>query len=51
MHLEVTPQPSDEERAAIEAALGEDAQEERPSAWADNLLPKPGDDPDPYPYP
>jgi hypothetical protein len=49
MNLEVTPQPSDEERAAIEAALGEEAQEERPSAWADSLLPKRDDDQDPYP--
>ena len=51
MHLEITPQPSDEEHAAIEAALGEEAQEERRSAWADSLLPQRDDDPDPYPYP
>jgi len=40
MNLEITPQPSDQERAAIEAALGQEAHEERPSAWADLLLPQ-----------
>jgi hypothetical protein len=38
MNLEVMPQPGDEERAAIEAALVQ-AQEKRSSAWADALLP------------
>jgi hypothetical protein len=42
MDFEVTPQPSDQERAAIEAALGREAQEERSSAWADALLPTRG---------
>jgi hypothetical protein len=45
MDFEVTPQPSDQERAAIEAALGLEAQEERSSAWADALLPQREDDP------
>jgi hypothetical protein len=39
MDFEITPQPSDEERAAIEAALREDALSERSSAWPDRLLP------------
>jgi hypothetical protein len=39
MNLEVTPQPSDQERAAIEAALVQEAQEECSSAWADGVLP------------
>jgi hypothetical protein len=39
MDFEVTPQPSDEERAAIEAALVQETPEERSSAWADSLLP------------
>jgi hypothetical protein len=39
MNLEVMPQPGDEERAAIEAALVQEAQEKRSSAWADALLP------------
>jgi hypothetical protein len=47
MDFEVTPQPSDEERAAIEAALVQEAQEERSSAWADALLPRRDDDQDP----
>jgi hypothetical protein len=45
MNLEIKPQPSEEERAAIEAALGQDAHEARSSAWADLLLPQRGDDP------
>ena len=48
MELEITPQPSEEERAAIEAALGQEAHEERSSAWAELLLPEREDDPDPY---
>jgi hypothetical protein len=47
MDFEVTPQPSDQKRAAIEAALGREAQEERSSAWADALLPQREDEPDP----
>ena len=42
MDLEITPQPSDQERAAIEAALVQEAQEGRSSAWADALLPARG---------
>jgi hypothetical protein len=49
MNFEITPQPSDQERAAIEAALVQDVQEERTSAWADALLPGRDDQPDPYP--
>jgi hypothetical protein len=40
VELEITPQPTDLERAAIEAALGEEADAERASAWADEALPK-----------
>ncbi len=40
MKLVITPQPNVEERAAIEAALGQEAHEERPSAWAERLLPQ-----------
>jgi hypothetical protein len=47
MDFEVTPQPSDQERAAIEAALAQEAQEERPSAWADAVLPARDDQPNP----
>jgi hypothetical protein len=47
MDFEVTPQPSDEERAAIEAALVQETQEERSSAWADALLPGRTDEPEP----
>jgi hypothetical protein len=47
MNLEVTPQPSDQERAAIEAALVQEAQGERSSAWADSLLPRLEDAPEP----
>jgi hypothetical protein len=38
MDLEITPQPSEEERAAIEAALEDDVREERSSPWAERLL-------------
>jgi hypothetical protein len=44
MALEITPQPTEEERAAIEAALEADAREERPSPWAQALLPRREDD-------
>jgi len=47
MNLEITPQPSDQERAAIEAALGQEAHEERSTVWADLLLPQREDDPEP----
>jgi hypothetical protein len=47
MDFEVTPQPSDQERAAIEAALVQEAQERRSSAWAESLLPRRDDDQDP----
>jgi hypothetical protein len=42
--LEITPQPTEEERAAILAALAEDAEEDRPSPWAQELLPGREDD-------
>jgi hypothetical protein len=38
MKLEITPEPSEEERAAIAAALAEAVEE--PSAWADSALPQ-----------
>jgi hypothetical protein len=38
VELDIAPQPSDEERAAIAAALDEDADEEL-SAWAKGALP------------
>jgi hypothetical protein len=49
MKIEITPQPTDDERAAIDAALGQEARAERPSAWADRLLPAREDDCEPYP--
>jgi hypothetical protein len=47
MDLEITPPPSDEERAAIEAALAQESEEARTSPWADALLPRCEDAPDP----
>jgi hypothetical protein len=47
MDFEITPQPSDQERAAIEAALGRETQEKPTSAWADALLPGREDELDP----
>jgi hypothetical protein len=47
MTIEITPQPTDEERAAIDAALGQEARVERASAWADRLLPAREDDREP----
>ncbi|HEX7582241.1 MAG TPA: hypothetical protein VF321_04070 [Gaiellaceae bacterium] len=47
MRLEIKPQPSEEERAAIEAALGQDVRKERSSAWAELLLPKREDELEP----
>jgi hypothetical protein len=47
MKLEITPQPSDQERAAIEAALEQESRDERPSAWADVLFPQREDEPEP----
>jgi hypothetical protein len=44
MELEITPEPTEEERAAIEAALAQDALR-APSAWAEAVLPRrDGDD-------
>jgi len=40
MVFEITPQPSAEERAAVEAALEVETREERASHWADALLPQ-----------
>jgi hypothetical protein len=40
MILEIWPQPSDQERAAIEAALAEASRDEEASPWADELLPQ-----------
>jgi hypothetical protein len=40
VELEISPQPDEAERAAIEAALEADAAEQpESSAWADALLP------------
>jgi hypothetical protein len=38
MHLEIRPEPSDQERAAIEAALAQEA-ETAPSPWPQSALP------------
>jgi hypothetical protein len=38
MEFEITPQPTEEERAAIEAAMGEEIQDGRPSPWAGRPL-------------
>ena len=38
VEFEITPQPSDEERTAIAAALAEDA-EVQPSPWPGGVLP------------
>ena len=47
MELEIKPQPSEEERAAIEVALGQDIRKERSSPWAERLLPKREDELEP----
>ena len=47
MNLEITPPPSEHERAAIEAAIAQEAEETASSAWADALLPQRQDEPDP----
>jgi hypothetical protein len=44
MILEISPQPSDQERAAIEAALAQEGRDELASPWADELLPQREDD-------
>jgi hypothetical protein len=44
MKLEITPEPSEDERAAIEAALAQEA-EKPASAWPEAILPG-RDDPD-----
>ena len=44
--IEIIPQPSDDERAAIAAALAQ-AAEEAPSAWAESVLPDRDDPVDP----
>jgi len=38
MNLEITPEPSEQERAAILAALTQEQREKEPSAWAEELL-------------
>jgi len=43
MKLEITPQPSDQERAAIAAALAEEL-EEAASAWPQTVFPQRLDD-------
>jgi hypothetical protein len=44
--LEITPEPSDDERAAIEAALAQEA-ETPASAWPETVLPEWDDPPEP----
>jgi hypothetical protein len=39
MELEIRPEPSDQERAAIAVALGEEA-EVAPAAWPQSALPQ-----------
>lgn len=39
--LQITPEPSEAERAAILAALAEEEREQRLSPWAEALLPRP----------
>jgi hypothetical protein len=46
MEIEITPEPSAEERAAIAAVLAEDA-EPVPSPWPGAVLPEPQDSPEP----
>jgi hypothetical protein len=47
MVFEITPQPSDQERAAIEAALAQETRaEEEASPWAGGLLPRREDEPE-----
>jgi hypothetical protein len=46
MDLQITPQPSEDERAAIEAALAEEA-ELPASSWPDAVLPAADDPADP----
>jgi hypothetical protein len=47
MYLDITPEPTEEERAAIEAALARESEAPRPSPWADALLPQRDGDPEP----
>ena len=44
--LEITPEPSDDERAAIEAAVAQEA-ETPTSAWPETVLPGWDDPPEP----
>jgi hypothetical protein len=37
--LEITPEPTEEERAAIGKALAQEAEEDRASAWMRQVLP------------
>ncbi|HEY5058502.1 MAG TPA: hypothetical protein VII51_05750 [Gaiellaceae bacterium] len=43
MDFVITPEPSEEERAAILAVLAQEAEEPRSSAWAEELLPREDD--------
>jgi hypothetical protein len=45
MNLELTPQASEEERAAIAAALERENEEAEPSPWVRQLLPERPDEP------
>jgi hypothetical protein len=40
MNFELTPQPTEEERAAILAALNDEPSGDEPSPWARELLPR-----------
>jgi len=45
MNFELTPQPTEEERAAVLAALAEEAKEAKESPWARELLPNRDEEP------
>ena len=47
MDIEITPRPSDQERAALEAALAQETREGQASPWADELLPRRGETDEP----
>jgi hypothetical protein len=47
MYLDITPEATEEERAAIETALAQEDEAPRPSPWADALLPPQEGDPEP----
>jgi len=47
MELEISPEPDEQTRRAILAALAaDDSEHPAPSAWAEQLLPRRDDEPD-----